>query len=63
MIVPNESELLHMKIQAAMRENNFPHNQLMYLGEREDQHWYLIAGKHEVPVTMLEGFERIDDEE
>jgi len=63
MIVPNESELLHMKIQAAMRENNFTHNQLMYLGEREDQHWYLIAGKHEVPVTMLEGFERIDDEE
>jgi hypothetical protein len=46
-----------------MRENAFPHNQLMYLGVREEQHWYLIAGKHEVPVTMLEGFERIDDEE
>jgi len=55
--------LLHMKIQAAMRENNFPHNQLMYLGVREEQHWYLIAGKHEVPVTMLEGFERVDEDE
>ena len=63
MIVPNENELLHMKIQAAMRENNFPHNQLMYLGVREEQHWYLIAGKHEVPVTMLEGFERVDEDE
>jgi hypothetical protein len=63
MIVPDENELLHLKIQAAMRENNFPHNQLMYLGVREGTHWYLIAGEHEVPVSMLEGFERIDDEE
>ena len=63
MIVPNESELLHLKIQAAMRENKFPTNQLMYLGVREEQHWYLIAGEHEVPVTMLEGFERVDEDE
>ena len=63
MIVPSHGDLIHMKIQAAMRENEFPHNQLMYLGVREEQHWYLIAGKHEVPVTMLEGFERVDDEE
>lgn len=63
MIVPSHGDLIHMKIQAAMRENEFPHNQLMYLGVREEQHWYLIAGEHEVPVTMLEGFERVDDEE
>ena len=62
MKVPNKSELIHMRIQAAMRENQFPHNELMYLGIRDDEHYYLIAGKHEVPVSALESFEREDDE-
>ena len=62
MKVPNKSELIHLKIQAAMRENQFPHNQLMYLGIRDDEHYYLIAGKHEVPVSALEDFEREEDE-
>ena len=29
----------------------------MYLGERDGDHWYLIAGEHEVPAQLIEGFE------
>jgi hypothetical protein len=63
MNVPTHGDLIHMKIQAAMRENDFATNDLMYLGERDNEHWYLIAGQHEVAAGSLEGFERIDDEE
>lgn len=62
MKVPNQSELIHLKIQAAMRENDFPADQMMYLGIREGEHWYLVAGEHEVPVTAIEMFEQEDDE-
>lgn len=61
MKVPTQSDLIHLKIQAAMREHIFDEDQMKYLGEREGEHWYLIAGEHEVPVTAIEMFER--DEE
>ena len=58
MKVPTKSELIHHKIQAAMRENIFEEDQMKYLGLREDgKHWYLIDGKHEVSVDQLEEFE------
>ena len=57
------SELMHLKIQAAMRENDFPEDQIQYLGQRDDDHWYLIAGKYEVPAQDIEGFDRRDEEE
>ena len=58
MKVPTKSELIHHKIQAAMRENIFKEDQMKYLGLREDgKHWYLIAGEHEVSVDQLEEFE------
>ena len=58
MKVPTKSELIHHKIQAAMRENIFEEDQMKYLGPREDgKHWYLIAGEHEVSVDQLEEFE------
>ena len=45
MNVPSQEELLHLKIQAAMRENDFAEDQKMkYLGERAGHHWYLILG-------------------
>ena len=44
----SEKDLLHHKLQAIIRENEMPSDQLMYLGFRDDDHWYLIAGKHEV---------------
>ena len=59
----SRSELMHQKLQAAIRENDFPSHQLMYLGLREDSHWYLIAGKHEVPAENIEDFERQEDPE
>jgi hypothetical protein len=61
MKVPSQEELLHLKIQAAMRENDFAEDQMKYLGERAGHHWYLIAGEHEVSADQLEEFEMIDD--
>jgi len=57
----SRGELIHYKIQAAMREYNFPSNELMYLGEREGDHWYLIAGEYEVPAHMIEGFDKEEE--
>ncbi len=52
-----------MQLQAMLRENQFPSSQLMYLGEREGEHWYLIAGEHEVPVSDIVGLDQVIEEE
>jgi hypothetical protein len=57
MKLPSKSELIHYKIQAAMRENVFAEDQMKYLGERAGRHWYLIDGQHEVSSDQLEDFE------
>ncbi len=57
MKVPTKEELIHFKIQAAMRENVFAEDQMRYLGERAGHHWYLIAGEHEVSADQIEDFE------
>ena len=57
----SEKDLLHLKLQAIIRENTIPTSELMYLGYRDDDHWYLIAGEHEVPVQDIEGIEQVDD--
>jgi len=57
MKVPTKSELIHLKIQAAMREHYFEEDQMKYLGERDGEHWYLVANQHEVPVSSIEDFE------
>jgi len=65
MKVPTQEELIHLKIQAAMREYNFPEDQMKYLGVRAGHHWYLVAGEHEVPVSDIEEFEfagEVDEE-
>ena len=58
----SKSELMHFKMQAIMRDNWFPEDELMYLGEREGQHWYLIAGEHEVPIEDIVGIEDESEE-
>lgn len=64
MKVPSKSELIHYKIQAAMRENIFDSTDMKYLGVREDgEHWYLIGGEHEVSADQFEEFEMIEDPE
>ena len=60
MKVPTKEELLHLKIQAAMRENVFAEDQMKYLGERAVHHWYLIDGQHEVSAEQFEDFEVVE---
>ena len=57
MKVPSKAELIHLKIQAAMRENVFADDQMKYLGERDGTHWYLVGGEHEVSADQFEEFE------
>lgn len=57
----SRSELVHHKIQAIMREQHFDTNQLMYLGLRDEQHWYLIGGEHEVSACEIEGIEPVEE--
>ena len=64
--MPTHSELMHYRLQAMMREHNFP--ELKYLGVRPDsigieQPWYSING-HEFPVdsiTELDSVEECDE--
>lgn len=62
MNVPTKEELMHLKIQAAMREHIFEEDQMKYLGERAGHHWYLVGGEHEVSADQFEEFEMIDNE-
>lgn len=60
MKVPTKDELTHMQLQAMLRENSFPEEELKYLGEREGEHYYLIAGEHEVPVSAIEELTQVE---
>jgi hypothetical protein len=51
------NELLHLKMQAILKENDIPDSELKYIGVKDEEHWYLIAGKHKVPVSMIEGID------
>ena len=62
MKVPTQYELTHLQLQAMLRENSFPEGELKYLGEREGEHWYLIAGEHEVPVSAIEDLTQVNDD-
>jgi hypothetical protein len=59
-MIVSKAELLHYKIQAAMREHCFEEDQMKYLGERDGNHWYLIDGKHEVSADQFEDFEVVE---
>lgn len=62
MKVPSKSDLIHHKIQAAMREHIFDEDQMKYLGLRNDgKHWYLVAGEHEVSADQFEEFEMVGE--
>jgi len=55
--VPSKNELMHLQLQALLREHTF--SDLQYLGIREGEHYYSIAG-NEVPVSMIEGLDSED---
>jgi hypothetical protein len=61
MKVPNKTELIHLKIQAAMRENVFDETQMKYLGIKDGKHLYLIDNQHEVFADQFEDFEVVED--
>lgn len=56
MKVPTKSELMHLRLQAFMRE--FRCDDIEYIGEREGEHYYRIAD-HEVPVSSIEDLEQV----
>ena len=65
--VPSHAEMIHLQLQAMLREHSFPANELFYLGEETVEgikdHYYLIGGLHTVPardIHDLEGIE-VDD--
>tara|TARA_Y200000002_G_scaffold219501_1_gene181132 strand:+ start:27 stop:230 length:204 start_codon:yes stop_codon:yes gene_type:complete len=64
--MPTREDLLHYRLQAVLRENNFP--DLEYIGERPSYktgdmvHWYRI-GKAEVPVDAITEFETEAEED
>jgi hypothetical protein len=57
----SKAELIHYKIQAAMRENNFREDQMKYLGLKDGKHLYLIDNQHEVFADQFEDFEVVED--
>ena len=63
--MPKQSELMHYRLQAMLREHKFQN--LKYLGVRPDsigvdQHWYRI-GKAEVPVDAITELECEEDDD
>lgn len=77
MKVPNKPELTHMQIQAILRENSIPEDQIKYIGDKEytthyaahpEYHgdimpWYLIGGEHEVPVCDIGSIDQVDEDD
>jgi hypothetical protein len=57
----SKTELIHLKIQAAMRENVFSEDQMKYLGLKDGKHLYLIDNQHEVFADQFEDFEVVED--
>lgn len=60
MKAPSKAELIHLKIQAAMRENIFQEDQMKYLGLKDGKHLYLIDGQHKVFTDQFEDFEVVE---
>ncbi len=56
-------ELRHLQLQAALRDNHFEEDQLKYIGLIDNEHTYLIAGEHIVPVSMIEDFGEVEEDE
>lgn len=56
MKVPSKSELMHLRLQAFMRE--FRCDDIEYIGIKKGEHYYRIAD-HEVPVSSIEDLEEV----
>jgi len=56
MKVPNKSELMHLRLQAFLRE--FRCDDIEYIGVKKGEYYYRIAD-HEVPVSSIEDLEEV----
>ena len=65
--VPSRGELIHLQLQAMLREHSFPANELFYLGEETVEgikdHYYLIGGLQTVPARLIEDLEGLEVED
>ena len=63
MITPKiaRNQLIHLQLQAIMRENVISDTEIKYLGLRDGDHWYLIANEHEVPAQDIQDITSVDD--
>jgi hypothetical protein len=52
----SHSELMHLQLQAFLREKKC--DDIEYLGLRNNEHWYRIS-THEVPVSQIESLDQI----
>lgn len=50
------SELMHLQLQAFLRENKC--EDIEYLGLRNEEHWYRIDS-YEVPVSQIESLDQV----
>jgi hypothetical protein len=77
MKIPTQPELMHLQMQAMLRDQSIPESELSYIGKRvypesfkahpeyhgQMMHWYLIGGDHEVPVCDIASVDQVDDDD
>jgi len=56
MKVPSKSELMHLRLQAFLRE--FKCSDIEYIGLKKGEHYYRISNQ-EVPVSSIEDLEEV----
>ena len=59
----SKEDLIHHQLQSIIRDNNIPHDELKYLGEKAGHHWYLIDGRHEVPSCDIMDVDEVDEDD
>jgi len=61
----SKTDLIHHKIQAALRENLFMDDDLKYLGfnEEKGEHEYKINGQHIVVTSQIEEFDQVEEDD
>lgn len=77
MKIPTQPELMHLQMQAMLRDQSIPESELSYIGKRvypesfkahPEYHgvvmpWYLVGGDHEVPVADIASVDQVDDDD
>ena len=61
----SKTDLIHHKIQAALRENLFMDDDLKYLGfnEEKGEHEYQINGQYIVVTSQIEEFDQVEEDD